>query len=273
MKPLALWCHPRARSTAMGRMMFERRDHLVLDEPFARTYYFSDERTSSRRTDVAPKPQHRFQSVCQDILARAAEQPVFVKDHAYHVIDRVTPDFLGLFRNAFLVRHPSQTLRSLFARMPDATLEETGYEALVQMVTAVRDLGEPPILIDAQDLVDSPHATIASWCEHMGIPFMPEALRWVAGIPSGFDAYWWGDRSWHAHLERSTGFAAQSECGYPALDDIAGLRRIYEACLPLYEELQRYRICPLPQPGGNGGRSGTAPLADLHRAKQPRHGR
>jgi Sulfotransferase domain len=261
MKPLALWCHPRARSTAMGRMMFERRDHLVLDEPFARPYYFSDERASSRRTDVAPDWQHRFERTCETILTRAADQPVFVKDHAYHVIDRVTPDFLGLFRNAFLVRHPSQALPSLFARMPDATLQETGYAELAQMVGAVRELGEWPILIDAQDLVDAPHATVAAWCKQTGIAFMPEALNWVEGTPSDFDVYWWGDPSWHRHLTRSTGFAAQSDCGYPALDDIPGLRRAYEACLPHYEELQQYRLRPLPPllREANGPNHATAP--------------
>ena len=274
MKPLALWCHPRARSTAMGRMMFERRDHLVLDEPFARNYYFSDERASFRRTDVSPDPQLRFQRICEEILARAAERPVFVKDHAYHVIHRVTPDFLGLFRNAFLIRHPSQALPSLFARMPDATLQETGYEALAQMVAAVRELGEWPVLIDAQDLVDAPHATVAAWCKHVGIPFMPEALCWVEGIPCDFDVYWWGDPSWHRHLTRSTGFAAQSDCGYPALDDIPGLRRAYEACLPHYTELQKYRLYPLPPPGGDGSAPSTASAAGsvLRHASHPHRG-
>jgi hypothetical protein len=228
----------------MGRMMFERRDHLVLDEPFARNYYFSDERASSRRADVQPDPRYRFESICEDILARAAERPVFVKDHAYHVIHRVTPRFLGLFRNAFLIRHPSQALPSLFARMPDATLEEAGYAALARMVAAVRELGERPILIDAQDLVDAPHATLAAWCEQVGIRFMPEALSWIEGVPPDFDVYWWGDPSWHKHLVRSTGFAAQSDCCYPALDDIPGLRRIYEQCLQHYEELQSCRLRP-----------------------------
>ncbi len=245
MKPIALWCHGRARSTAMGRMMFERGDHVVLDEPFGRAYYFSDERVSFRRTDVSPDPEHRFERVCESILAQSAERPVFVKDHAYHVIDRVTPDFLRLFRNAFLIRHPAESLRSLFARMPDATERETGYAALVQMVAALRDLGEWPILIDAQDLVDAPHATIAAWCQAIGIRFMPDALSWAAGIPSEFDAYWWGDPSWHKSLARSTGFAAQSDLGYPGLDDDPRLRRAYEACLPHYQDLQRYRLRPL----------------------------
>jgi hypothetical protein len=35
---LAVWAHPRARSTAFGRMMYERGDFSVKDEPFARCY-------------------------------------------------------------------------------------------------------------------------------------------------------------------------------------------------------------------------------------------
>ena len=45
---LALWATPRTVSTAFERMMIERGDHLVLDEPWSRAYYFGPERVSDR---------------------------------------------------------------------------------------------------------------------------------------------------------------------------------------------------------------------------------
>jgi hypothetical protein len=48
MTVLALWATPRTVSTAFERMMIERGDHLVLDEPWSRAYYFGPDRRSDR---------------------------------------------------------------------------------------------------------------------------------------------------------------------------------------------------------------------------------
>ncbi len=45
---LVLWATPRTVSTAFERMIIERGDHLVLDEPWSRAYYFGPERHSDR---------------------------------------------------------------------------------------------------------------------------------------------------------------------------------------------------------------------------------
>jgi hypothetical protein len=45
---LAVWATPRTVSTAFERMMIERCDHLVLDEPWSRAYHFGPERRSDR---------------------------------------------------------------------------------------------------------------------------------------------------------------------------------------------------------------------------------
>lgn len=69
-KILALWAHPRARSTAFARMMLERGDFLVIDEPFGPYYYFSDERISHRRSDIEPQPEYRFDAIWQRLLQK-----------------------------------------------------------------------------------------------------------------------------------------------------------------------------------------------------------
>lgn len=241
-KPLALWCHARARSTAMGRMMFERGDHQVFDEPFARPYYFSDQRISPRRTDVSPDPDLRFDHILRQVLDAAADKPVFVKDHAYHVVRHVTPAFLALFRNSFLIRDPNEALPSLFARMPDMSDEETGYAALVTMVEAVERTGETPVVIDAADIVARPQETVSAWCAAVGLRYRPDALSWQPGIPDAFGANWWGDPSWHRHLSASTGFSENRQRDYPSPDDHPRLRRACKSCLPHYHKLRRLRL-------------------------------
>jgi hypothetical protein len=243
MNILALWSHPRARSTAMGRMFYERGDFLVKDEPFARYYYFSGDRINGRRTDVTPKPEHQFEAVLNTVLEDAGVQPVFMKDHAYHVASRVSLDFLRNFTNTFLIRDPAQSIPSLFARMPSFTLQETGYQDLVRLYQLAEELtDEPPIVISAADLVNRPYATIKAYCEAVGIPFVADALNWRRGIPDGFDAYWWGDASWHTHLARSTGFSAQREAGYASVEADSRMRHAYAECVPFYQALHERRL-------------------------------
>ncbi|MEZ5269359.1 MAG: hypothetical protein R2789_12650 [Microthrixaceae bacterium] len=82
---IVLWTTPRSRSTAFERMMIERGDHTVLDEPFSARYYFSSERRSLRY-DVE-EPESTGGRVLERILSEAELAPVFVKDMAYH--DRI----------------------------------------------------------------------------------------------------------------------------------------------------------------------------------------
>ena len=50
-----LWTVPRSVSTSFERMMSERGDHTVLDEPFSRSYYFGPDRRSPRFTETLPQ--------------------------------------------------------------------------------------------------------------------------------------------------------------------------------------------------------------------------
>jgi hypothetical protein len=236
---LALWAHPRSRSSAFCRMMHERGDYVVKDEPFARYYYFSDERVSLRRPEVVPRPEYRFETILGGLWREAADHPVFVKDHAYHVISRADREFLSSFHSTFLIRHPAHSLPSLYALMPDFTLDEMGYaESLALFELAAEASGETPIVIDADDLVDRPEATVEAYCEAVGIPFDARALVWEEGIPAAMDADWGG---WYAHLEQSRGFGRSANVDYVSVGD----RRLAGACeiaLPYYEQLYQHRL-------------------------------
>lgn len=237
---LALWAHPRARSTAVCRMMCERGDFCIKDEPFGSYYYFSDERISRRRTDVEPNAGYRFDAVFKGVLQEAEGQQIFIKDHAYHVISRADPAFLSHFQNTFLIRHPAQSIPSLYAMMPDFTLQETGYEESFRLFELVRAMeGTAPAVIDADDLVENPEPAVRAYCEAVGIPFLRRSLNWKSGLPSDLNADWGG---WYSHLEKSNGFARQSNPDYVAVGDNATTLRAYEHSLSYYQRLHQHRL-------------------------------
>ena len=242
-KILALWTHSRARSTAFGRMIYQRGDFCIKDEPFARYYYYSDERVSQRMGAVEAQTAYRFANILEHLVQTAENQPLFIKDHAFYVAARADPAFIAHFQNTFLVRHPAQSLPSLFDKMPDFTLQEAGYAELYQLFEFVKGTeGETPVVIDADDLVRSPEATIRAYCETVGIAFLPEALSWKPELPAELSANWWEGTNWHPHLEKSRGFKEGSNPNYVAVDENEHLKRSYEFCLPFYQKLYEYRL-------------------------------
>jgi hypothetical protein len=124
---LALWGAPRTVSTAFERLMRERGDHEVVFEPFAAHYYFSTDRRSPRFDgEVDPQPSHDFEAILDRLVVAYRRQPVFIKEMAYHVADRVHEDFLSRFRHTFFVRHPRFAMSSLTRIWPDYTEEGAG---------------------------------------------------------------------------------------------------------------------------------------------------
>jgi Sulfotransferase domain len=228
-----MWTVPRSVSTSFERMMSERGDHAVLDEPFSRHYYFGPDRRStrfSRRMDGCSASSMR------DLIERTARQrPVFVKDMAYQATGMLDPARLAGFRNCFLVRDPAATLRSLARRWPDFTDEETGWEALGRAADVVQSVGQPLVVLEAERLCADPRAVVAAWCEAMHLEFVEDALTWDAGMRPEWSP--WED--WHTATARATGFIALDEPPPPRLDD----SRVYEAyrrALPVYERLRAH---------------------------------
>jgi hypothetical protein len=225
-----LWSAPRTASTAFERMVIERGDHIVFDEPFSRHYYFGPDKVSDRYDEVLPDSSPG--DILRSIEAAATEAPVFVKDMAYHAVDVVDPTVLGRFSNTFLVRHPAAALASLERVWPDFTDEEAGYDALARMVRMVAEAGQPVTVIDSDDLLADPASVIADWCERSGIPFLPEALTWEAGMQPQWEL--WAE--WHEGTATSTGFGPPRPT--PRLPDPG--TRLGDLCdrwLPLYREL------------------------------------
>ena len=190
------------------------------------------------------------------VLDAALTRPVFVKDMCYYVHDRIHEDvdFIRRVTSTFLIRDPARSIPSYFRLDPGVTLEEIGYEAQYRCFERVAAVtGRTPVVIDAADLAEDPPGTLRAYCHALGLPFMPEALAWKAGLPRA----WRDVGGWHADLAGSTGISEpRSSCG-PGLDAAPHLRDYYEHHLPFYRKMRAHRMAPAP--GRCGGRSSPAP--------------
>ena len=199
MPVFALWSAPRARSTAFFRSMLERGDLLALHEPFEGLMYFGD-------TEVEGRTFESPASLLAWLRAETHAVSVFLKETTdYRVREVVLADrrFLAEARHAFLIRRPEEIAASLYALEPDMRIEGIGLEALHELHAAVRDAeGHRPVVIDSDDLVARPEATMAAYCAAVELPFIPEALTWEPGERPE----WRRSARWHADVSTSSGF-------------------------------------------------------------------
>src|SRR5688500_4703445 len=158
-----LWAVPRSASTAFERMMIERGDHHVIDEPFSAHYYFGERKVSPRFSTV--EPNSRPEQIVDSLERAAVERPVFVKDMAYHAADFASIELVAKLTNAFLIREPVGALASLAEKWPDFTDEEAGYDALAVVVDLVEAAGQDVVIIDQDDLRRDPAGIVHCYCE------------------------------------------------------------------------------------------------------------
>ena len=242
-KIIACWGIPRSRSTAFRWMMQNRGDFETLHEPFCKSAYFSEDRFFNRYMHYEPESQYNYKAVLQNLLTIAKEKAIWMKDFAHYVMPIVDTQFLSYFQHSFLIRHPEQMLPSIFHGWPDVTKEELGYKELYDLFESVCDfMGEIPPIIDADDLVQAPIATVEAYCHALRIPFISTALNWEKPKTTQHLSTWNDGGSWQKNLSNSTGFKKQKNHAYKKIEEDERLQELYEYCIPFYEKLYAHRL-------------------------------
>lgn len=231
---VALWAVPRSVSTAFEQMMRARGDFSALHEPFLPYYYYGEERVNEHFSEgVEPDPSHHWERILEQIQVEARQGPVFFKDMGYHVSRAASPELLANFDNTFLTRDPEQSLPSLFRLLPEATMEETGFEQQLRLMRMAEELtGEPPILVQAERLREDPAPEVERYCRRLGIEFIPEALQWDEGAPS---EEWQPWKRWHREAIASTSFETAGENGDD--DDVDVPADVMARCQEIHAEI------------------------------------
>jgi hypothetical protein len=161
-KIIAFWSIPRSRSTAFMWMIMQRGDFVVIQEPFGRSAYYSEERIFERVTEIEPKAEYNYQNVLHDLQSKSQKSRLFIKDFPYYFPQIVNDEFLQSFQHTFLIRDPAQALPSYYHKMPDLDFKECGYKELFELFQkVVEKTGEIPVVINADDLVKEPIDTLA----------------------------------------------------------------------------------------------------------------
>ncbi|MGC5033787.1 hypothetical protein [Micromonospora sp. DT229] len=231
---IALWSAPRSRSTAFLRMMTARGDFTVLHEPFSHVADFGTAVVDGRTV-------HTEAELMAALRALAEREPVFFKDTTdFHYPGLLADDaFLRRHTHTFIIRRPAEVIASHYALNPALQRDEVGIERLSEIYDAVVAAGAGnPVVIDADDLVARPEATVRAYCAAVGIDFRPEALRWSAQmLPE-----WEKTRRWHEATAQTDSFSPQPRVFADTVQTNDLLARYHEHHLPFYERLRQHRL-------------------------------
>ena len=234
MAVFALWSPPRARSTAFFRSMAERGDLTVLHEPFFSLRAYGE-------TEAGPRTHRSAGSLLAWLRDETRDQSVFFKDTTDVRHDDVLADrrFLAETRHAFLIRRPEEIAASFYALSPGIGVNSIGLEIMCHLQAAVREAGgDASVVIDSDDLVERPEATMAAYCAAVGLPFYPRALTWEPGERPE----WHRSARWHRDVSASSGFERRQRLYPDTVESSALLARLAARHQPFYEQLYAQRL-------------------------------
>jgi hypothetical protein len=226
--------------------MAERGDMTVLHEPFCKLRDFGEAHAGARTFDSPA-------SLLDWLREQTHGMRVFLKDHPPTACVReVLADrrFLAETRHAFLIRRPEEIAASSYAVQPSLNITGIGLERLCEVQDAVRDAGgDASVVIDSDDLVTRPAATMAAYCAAVGLPFIPRALTWEPGEMPEWRQY----ARWHAGASASSGFERHEHVYPHTVENSPDLARIAAHHRPFYERLyaQRLDVTPWEQISGS----------------------
>ncbi len=208
----------------------------VLHEPFCNLRDYGE-------TDAGPRTFGSPLSLLSWLREETLNMRVFLKDHALtgELFRDVLADrrFLAEARHAFLIRRPEEIAASNYALHPGMSINAIGLERLCELQEAVREAGgAASVVIDSDDLVTRPEATMAAYCAAVGLPFIPRALTWEPGERPE----WRRSARWHADVSASSGFDRR-ERAYPhTVGNSSDLARFAAHHQPFYERLYAQRL-------------------------------
>ncbi|XP_072037026.1 uncharacterized protein [Amphiura filiformis] len=193
-----LWAPPRSLSTAFERCIASSGDDVqVYHEMYTAAYHLGPDRQVDIPVPVAApvvsESQFTYDWVQQELerVHTDGTRVIFCKELSYSVQGHF--DYLPSgYKHTFLIRHPakvflsmSNLLQTFVAKhvmnltiaylLPHGLVFKELYELFCYITNT---LGQTPIIIDADDLIEHPEKTLRAYCQAIGLPYTPSMMQW-----------------------------------------------------------------------------------------------
>jgi Sulfotransferase domain len=220
--------------------MVERGDMTVLHEPFCNLRDYGETDAGALTFDSPLSLLAWLRDETHNMSVFLKETPPTGEPFRDVLADR---RFLAETRHAFLIRRPEEIAASNYALHPGMSISAIGLENLCKLRAAVGDAGgNASLVIDSDDLVTRPEATMAAYCAAVGLPFNPQALTWQPGQRSE----WRRSARWHVDVSTSSGFERREHVYPHTVENTGELARFAAHHRPFYERLYAQRLDVTP---------------------------
>ncbi|XP_002740297.1 uncharacterized protein LOC100367746 [Saccoglossus kowalevskii] len=253
-----LWIHARTRSTVFEMSVASVPTIKVFHEPFIGGHWFGEDRNYD--FPVPPVPGYTRAEIRSMLEAEyPGYEAVFVKDCPASITSKSDYDkYLPRgYIHTFMIRDPMQSIPSYYkllkadqdaGRFPYDVIEATmtmggDLKPVYDLFQHVKDdLGQPPILIESNDLIDSPKEVMQKYCKLTGLPFRDSMLKWEPENISSWPEYLKPPAvmRYYQSAVNSSSFEKRKP---PTTDDIPDeLLKYIEQLRVYYYEMTKYKI-------------------------------
>ena len=128
----------------------------------------------------------------------------YQKHMSHHLLPHIDREWIKNFHNCFLIREPKEVLLSYIKKRESVSIEGLGYKQQSEIFEFIKNYtGEIPAVIDARDVLEDPRKILQLLCEHIGIDFTEDMLKWKTGLRET-DGIW--AKHWYDAVKETTSF-------------------------------------------------------------------
>ena len=235
-KHVFLWTAFRSCSSAFERSILTLPRMQLMSEPFSASFYFGPQRQSCRYESKEADSKASYENVAREILNQGNDDNIdllFVKDMACYMKGRLgfLKEFFQDAKHSFLIRNPKKSIPSQYRASENPEIQdsgwnyfdpqEAGFQELFEMYSFVKDnLDANPVVVDADDLLESPKQIMKEYCDRVGIKYEEHMTTWKPGeIIQAWQDVW---VAWRRGALNSSGFiksdtsSSKPEIEYPS---------------------------------------------------------
>ena len=236
---IAMWSGPRNISTAMMRSFENRKDTIVVDEPFY-AYYLNETGLNHPLREKVLASQSIDWNEIISLLNREIpkEKTIFYQKHmVHHILSFDNISWVKNFKNCLLIRHPKQVIISYSKKNKINSLYDLGFVQQVKLFEQIKNLtGFYPAVIDSKDILLNPKLYLSKLCDYFDISFLEEMLSWPTGHRKS-DGIW--GSHWYKNVINSNGFLPYKESKESIHQDDM---RFYQGSIEYYNYLSSFKI-------------------------------
>tara|TARA_B100000073_G_scaffold37304_1_gene28007 strand:- start:844 stop:1578 length:735 start_codon:yes stop_codon:yes gene_type:complete len=236
---IAMWSGPRNISTAMMRSFENRKDTLVIDEPFYAYYLNETGLNHPLREKVLASQSINWDEIVSQLNGEIPkDKTIFYQKHmVHHILSFDNISWVKNFKNCLLIRHPKQVIVSYSKKSKINSINDLGFVQQVKLFEQIKNLtGSYPAVIDSKDILLNPKLYLLKLCNYFEISFLEEMLSWPIGQRTS-DGIW--GSHWYKNVINSNGFIRYKESNEGIhQDDI----QFYQDSIKHYNYLSSYKL-------------------------------